>query len=126
MCACGVIAATRAAMLRALFAGTFEIGISKSVVIPPAAAAAVPDSKSSRAATPGCRVWTCVSMSPGSTCRPVGVDHLAGWRARRGIEHRGHAPVADGDRRRRNDALPATTVPLTITVSKDSAHRATR
>ena len=35
------------------FTGSFEIGISNSVVMPPAAAALVPDRKSSRSATPG-------------------------------------------------------------------------
>ena len=71
MCACGAIASTRVRRFVAELVGTFEIGISNSVVMPPAAAAAVPEAKSSRASPPGCRVCTCGSITPGRMCRPL-------------------------------------------------------
>ena len=47
------------------------MGISRIVVMPPAAAAAVALPKSSRASTLGSRACVCVSMTPGITCKPV-------------------------------------------------------
>ena len=46
------------------------IGISRMVVTPPAAAAAEPESKSSRSGWSGARQWKWVSTMPGSTSRP--------------------------------------------------------
>ena len=42
-------------------------GMSKTVVTPPWAAAAVPVAKSSLCSHPGSLRWTCVSMKPGNT-----------------------------------------------------------
>ena len=46
-------------------------GMSKTVVTPPATAAAVRLPKSSFSGKPGSRPWTWASMAPGSTHRPL-------------------------------------------------------
>ena len=83
MWACGAIAATRRCRLAALLVGTFEIGISNSVVMPPAAAAAVPDANVSRSSTPGYRVCTCGIDDAGQDVQALRVDHALGARASR-------------------------------------------
>ena len=52
-------------------------GISNTAVTPPMTAARLPVSRSSLCSRPGSRKCTWVSITPGSTCRPGGVDHLA-------------------------------------------------
>jgi hypothetical protein len=50
--------------------GGTVLGMSKTQVTPPAAAAADPVPKSSFWVIPGSRKCTCTSMQPGSRCRP--------------------------------------------------------
>ena len=51
--------------------GRAVLGISNTAVTPPSAAARVPVSRSSLCSLPGSRKCTCVSITPGSTCRPL-------------------------------------------------------
>src|SRR5216684_1725745 len=52
------------------FVGGALLGMSKTVVTPPAAAAAVPLRKPSLYVAPGSRMWTWTSITPGRTKRP--------------------------------------------------------
>jgi hypothetical protein len=54
----------------AVSVGGTVLGMSKTQVTPPAAAAAEPVPKSSFWVIPGSRKCTCTSMQPGSRCRP--------------------------------------------------------
>lgn len=59
--------------------GGSVLGISSTAVTPPSTAAAVPEARSSLCGKPGSRKWTCASMMPGSTCRPVASITSAAW-----------------------------------------------
>ena len=50
------------------------LGMQQMEVKPPAAAAREPLSMVSACSKPGSRRWTCMSMKPGATTRPVGVE----------------------------------------------------
>ena len=71
-------------------------GISNTAVTPPSTAAREPLSRSSFHSRPGSRKCTWVSMTPGSTVRPGGVEHLAG-RGLRQVADRGDAAAAHAD-----------------------------
>src|SRR5207302_647759 len=66
--------------------GGTVFGISSTVVMPPAAAACEPVSKSSLYVSPGSRKWTCGSIRPGSTWKPLAsMTSRAGGRSSRTI-----------------------------------------
>ena len=71
---------------------------SISVVVPPNAAATVPEVKSSHVVVPPKNISMCVcgSIAPGITYLPVGVDHLVGGDVERLAEQR-HRAVVDED-----------------------------
>ena len=50
--------------------GGLVLGISNTLVIPPATAALLPECKSSVSVEPGSLKWVCVSMHPGKTVCP--------------------------------------------------------
>src|SRR5690606_3148395 len=62
--------ATLSAMASKVVVSGLVFGISKTAVTPPSTAAREPDSRSSLWVLPGSRKWTCVSITPGSRCRP--------------------------------------------------------
>ena len=65
------------------------LGMQQMEVKPPAAAARAPVSMVSACSMPGSRRCTCMSMKPGATTRPVGIEYFGA----RGVEIR-----ADGRR----------------------------
>ena len=71
---------------------------STSVVVPPNAAAVVPEVKSSHVVVPPKNISMCVcgSIAPGITILPVGVDHLVGRHVERLADQR-HRAVVDED-----------------------------
>ena len=60
-----------AAIISGLSAAGVVFGIQHTLVIPPAAAAAVPVMISSLWVWPGSRRWTCMSTKPGAATKPA-------------------------------------------------------
>ena len=73
--------------------GGSVLGMQAIEVKPPATAAAVPVAIVSSSSKPGSRRWTCMSIRPGATILPGGVDHLV-LPVRRGVVG-GDAAVVD-------------------------------
>ncbi len=107
------VSAARARMARVISGRSLTgvvLGMAKTEVKPPAAAARVPVRMVSLCSCPGSRRWTWMSMKPGATTRPGGLEDrgLGRLQARR---HGGDAAVLDQDvrggrRRRRRDRRP--------------------
>jgi hypothetical protein len=79
--------------------GGAVFGISNTAVTPPSTAARLPLSRSSLCSLPGSRKWTCVSITPGSTCRPLASNVSARACARQRTDRR-DAPASHADIRR--------------------------
>ena len=62
--------ATLSASVASVVVSGLVLGISNTAVTPPSTALREPLSRSSLCSRPGSRKCTCVSMTPGSTCRP--------------------------------------------------------
>ena len=82
-------------------------GIATTATKPPAAAARVPESRSSLCSWPGTRRWTCGSTKPGNRCRPSPSSTSApsGASSAAGRAELGDHAAADEDVVRRVDPL---------------------